>query len=216
MKKCTKCNIEKPFNYFYKSKASKDFYNWNCKECCKIRFYEWKDKSDKSIKYLERKNNYSKNYKSKNKDILKTKSFIYREINKEKRSNVFKIWYELNKVNLNKKRVEYRKSCPIRNLSFLLRLRISKALKRKDVNLKNDLINILGVDIVGCRNHIESKFDERMSWNNHGPKTWHIDHIVPLSSAKNEEELLKLCHYTNLQPLWWSDNLKKGSKINLN
>ena len=50
------------------------------------------------------------NYKSKNKDILKTKSFIYRENNKEKRSNVFKIWYELNKNNLNKKRVEYRKT----------------------------------------------------------------------------------------------------------
>ena len=57
-------------------------------------------------------------------------------------------------------------------------------------------------------------FDERMSWENHGAKTWHIDHIIPLASAKTEEEVFLLCHYTNLQPLWWSDNLSKGSKLN--
>ena len=50
-----------------------------------------------------------------------------------------------------------------------------------------------------------------MSWENQGK--WHIDHITPLSSAKTEEEVYRLCHYTNLQPLWAEDNLKKGSKI---
>jgi hypothetical protein len=50
-----------------------------------------------------------------------------------------------------------------------------------------------------------------MSWSNHGK--WHIDHIIPLSSAKSKEELVKLCHYTNLQPLWALDNLGKANKI---
>jgi hypothetical protein len=50
-----------------------------------------------------------------------------------------------------------------------------------------------------------------MTWDNRSE--WHLDHIIPLSSAKTEEELYKLCHYTNLQPLWAVENMKKGNKI---
>jgi hypothetical protein len=49
-----------------------------------------------------------------------------------------------------------------------------------------------------------------MSWDN--KHLWHIDHIIPLSSAKTEDELKQLCHYTNLQPLWAADNIKKSNK----
>ena len=52
-----------------------------------------------------------------------------------------------------------------------------------------------------------------MSWENRNE--WHVDHIIPLCSAKTQEELYNLCHYTNLQPLWVKDNLTKGSKIML-
>ena len=50
-----------------------------------------------------------------------------------------------------------------------------------------------------------------MTWNNYGK--WHIDHIIPLDIAKSEKELLPLLHYTNLQPLWVLDNIKKGNQI---
>ena len=55
------------------------------------------------------------------------------------------------------------------------------------------------------------KFTTGMSWENRNE--WHIDHKIPLSSAKTEEEIYELCHYTNLQPLWAFDNLSKGNKI---
>lgn len=63
------------------------------------------------------------------------------------------------------------------------------------------------------RNYLENKFIDGMTWDNKGFYGWHIDHIIPLSSAKTEEEIYKLCHYSNLQPLWAEDNMKKGDKI---
>ena len=50
-----------------------------------------------------------------------------------------------------------------------------------------------------------------MTWDNYGQ--WHIDHIIPLSSAKTEMEIYELCKYTNLQPLWAVDNLRKNNKL---
>ena len=70
---------------------------------------------------------------------------------------------------------------------------------------------ILGCTILEFRNYIESKFTEGMSLNNHGE--WHLDHIIPLASATTEEDIIRLNHYTNFQPLWAKDNLIKGCKI---
>ncbi len=67
---------------------------------------------------------------------------------------------------------------------------------------------ILGISHSEFAGWMESKFSDGMSWDNMGE--WHIDHIIPLCSAKTEEEYRKLNHYTNLQPLWGEENLQKG------
>jgi hypothetical protein len=84
------------------------------------------------------------------------------------------------------------------------------------LNVKNIRKNNTTFYIIGClpnqlKEHLEKQFNGNMSWDNYGK--WHIDHIIPLSSAKNEDEVYKLCNYTNLQPLWAEDNLKKSNKI---
>ena len=89
--------------------------------------------------------------------------------------------------------------------------RLRMFLKSKKLNKTNKTFTIVGCTPSELKEHLERKFTDGMSWQNQG--SWHIDHIVPLSSAQTEEEIYKLCHYTNLQPLWAKDNLKKTNKF---
>jgi hypothetical protein len=72
----------------------------------------------------------------------------------------------------------------------------------------------LGCDVITFKKYLESQFKEGMNWNNYGRKGWHIDHIRPCSNfdLSNLEQQKQCFHYTNLQPLWWKDNLIKSSK----
>jgi hypothetical protein len=71
---------------------------------------------------------------------------------------------------------------------------------------------IVGLDSKEFKSYIEQMFSEGMTWDNYG--LWHLDHIKPLSLAKTPQEVLDLNYYTNLQPLWAHDNLKKHNKYN--
>lgn len=97
--------------------------------------------------------------------------------------------------------------------SMKVRLRnlIRNSFRKQGYSKKSKTNSILGITFEEFKIYFESKFIDNMSWDNMGE--WHIDHIIPLSSAKSEEEMIKLCHYTNLQPLWGKDNLIKGDKI---
>ena len=94
-----------------------------------------------------------------------------------------------------------------------LRTLVRQSIKNKNYTKKSKTFEILGIDCDGFLSHIESQFVEGMSWDNHGLYGWHVDHIIPVSSASNEEEIIKLNHYTNLRPLWAKENLQKGNKL---
>ena len=72
------------------------------------------------------------------------------------------------------------------------------------------ITELIGCTIEECRQHLENQFEAGMSWDNHGE--WHIDHRRPCASFDlvNEEEQRMCFHYTNLQPLWATDNLSKN------
>lgn len=72
---------------------------------------------------------------------------------------------------------------------------------------------LLGCTLQNFQLYISSKFKEGMTLENHGK--WHLDHIIPLAIAKTEEEVIKLCHYTNFQPLWAKENREKSGKWSL-
>lgn len=94
-----------------------------------------------------------------------------------------------------------------------LRTLIRKSIQGFNYTKNSKTFEILGIDRDGFLKHIESQFTEGMSWENHGFYGWHLDHKIPVSSARSQEEIIRLNHYTNFQPLWAEENLKKGSKI---
>jgi len=74
----------------------------------------------------------------------------------------------------------------------------------------------LGCTLEEYKEYLESKFQQGMTWDNHTVDGWHIDHILPLNESGTtltEEEKIKRLHYTNTQPLWAEDNMKKGNKL---
>lgn len=104
-----------------------------------------------------------------------------------------------------------------RDISFKLLQRMRSRIlfvlhgKRKSSN---------SVQLIGCsseflKRHLESKFKEGMTWDNYGVKGWHIDHILPCASFdfRNSEDQIKCFHYSNLQPLWWMENILKSDTI---
>ncbi len=154
-------------------------------------------------------------YYKKNKEKVNIKNREYVVENKEKVALRKKKWKEQNRERLIIQRREYkarkRIEDPLFKLKENLRRRISKSLNvshwKKDTSTKI----MLGCEYQELFNHLEKQFTEGMNWDNQGQ--WHIDHIKPLSLATTQEELVELCHYTNLQPLWAIDNIKKGNSF---
>ena len=107
---------------------------------------------------------------------------------------------------------ERRKKTVEAKLAYRISDRIRKNLRSNKFKKCRGTKDILGCTVQELKVYLEKQFTPQMNWGNHGTKGWHIDHIKPLSLAKTEEEIYKLWHYTNLQPLWWIDNIKKGNK----
>lgn len=85
-----------------------------------------------------------------------------------------------------------------------------KSLVAKGFRKTKSITEFVGCNLNDFKKYLESQFQERMTWDNYGK--WHVDHKVPLVTANTEEEIYKLNYYTNLQPLWAEDNLKKGGR----
>ena len=96
------------------------------------------------------------------------------------------------------------------------RNRIWKVFNHKHIEKSNRTLKLLGCSALQLKQHLESKFQEGMTWENHGYFGWHVDHIQPLASFdfSDTRQIEKAFHYTNLQPLWAHENLRKHAKVN--
>lgn len=120
-------------------------------------------------------------------------------------------WQKRNKDYLNAKHKEKRDNNPVFALAHRIRRMTAFAFTRKGFKKDGFSEKILGCSWEHLKAHIEGQFLPGMSWENRGK--WHVDHKIPIASAKTPEEVEELCKWHNLQPLWKEDNLKKGTKL---
>lgn len=133
----------------------------------------------------------------------------YAKNNSEKTQKDNAEWFQTNKELIRDERTAYQtkwRQIPANRIAHSLRKRIRHAIKC------GSAIDNLDCSTEELKIKLESKFQSGMSWNNYGK--WHIDHIKPLSKFDLTDpiQLKEACHYTNLQPLWAKDNLRKGAK----
>lgn len=102
-----------------------------------------------------------------------------------------------------------------KKIAIRLRRRLNSVIESQGTIKSNSTMKLLGCSLPDFLIHIETQFNNGMTWDNYGFTGWHMDHIIPCASfnltIKEEQE--KCFHYTNIQPLWRKDNLIKGSKI---
>jgi hypothetical protein len=200
-KVCSKCLVEKNLLDFNKMSKVTCGVRSYCRECQKIESKKYRLKNKEKIK------EYNSKWNKENQEYYKKYFEEYNIVNYEKEKERKLKWSRENKEYSNNYQKQRKKEDILFNLMSKMRNSVNRYLKYRSKHT---------FDIVGCspeflKEHLETQFTDGMSWDNRSE--WHIDHIIPLSSAKTEDELYKLCHYTNLQPLWAEDNLKKSNKI---
>jgi hypothetical protein len=199
MKVCSKCKVEKDFCEFTNRSNVKDGKGSSCRKCENERIKKYKMKNREKV--LSRSKEYYKEYKIKNREKELSRMKEYYIKNKEKMLSISKEYIKNRRLN-----------DPIFKLIHNVRCRLNQYLKTTGIIKNKRTFDIVGCSPPELKDYLEKKFTEGMSWDRIG-KEIHIDHIIPLSSVKTEKEIYKLCHYTNLQPLWAEDNLKKSNKI---
>lgn len=208
LKTCTKCKLQKDTSEFWKASKSKDGFREQCAECCKSLKKQY-DRLQKERNELQ-VNNTKKCTQC---GQIKEFSMFFRETNgrcglkgkcKECVQKV-KVSYNREKKRTNN---AFRIECNIRR-------RILNALtttKKGKIYKSDSTFELLGCDVKYLMEYLENKFLPGMTWENYG--MWHIDHIRPCASydLSDPDEQKKCFNFTNLQPLWAKDNLKKGKK----
>lgn len=211
-KRCKKCLKTKNLEEFSNHKTTRDRKQTKCKECMNKHSHAHYLKN--RAKYIEKSRNryqetkkerkeYCVEYRKNNKDKIKEAKKKYVNKNREKIRSYIKKY--------NTKR---RKEDTLFKMTNNIRCLVTGSFRRQNSNgftkcKKTE--EILGCSIEKFVSYIVEQFEPGMTLENHGE--WHLDHIIPLATAETNDDIIRLNHYTNFQPLWAKDNLIKGARI---
>jgi hypothetical protein len=215
---CTKCGLEKPLDEFYKRSDTKDGYRKSCKLCDSTRITNKRKENINSFK------EYQKKYRENNLNKIKKYKEQWVKDNPNYYSEINKNWYLNNK----NKKMDYERqrklNDPLYKLTKNIRTMIGASFRTNGYTKNSKTNDILGCSFEEFKNHLESLFEPWMTWDNKGNwdgeptklnESWDIDHIIPIATAKTEDDIIKLNHYTNLQPLcsFYNRKIKKDKLL---
>lgn len=222
MRICNFCHIEKKDDCFRgNNKKCRSCEHQSRREYLKKYWKEHPEQRNRIVKKSKKKNAdkrklWATEYRNKNKDRINALNKESKQRNSIRVKATAKRYKATNRVRVNTYMKDYfrRRSNvdELFRLSARIRKRTCAAFKNSGYKKKGPTEQLLGAPFIVVRNHIESLLTDGMTMEKIGMEI-HIDHVIPLASAKTEQELIDLCHYTNLQPLWALDNIKKGAKI---
>jgi hypothetical protein len=223
-KKCTKCGRELCLERFYERKLKGNnigYHSW-CKDCsiaaAIVRAVEWHKNNPEKARIAVNK------WRNNNPEKAKAATAKWRRNNPDKIRAAVAKWQESNP----RYKSEWKENNPgyqnnyernrmaiDHNFKLIKKTRTAMYMALIDNAKSGHTTELLGCSIEELRNHLERLFLPGMSWDNYGMHGWHIDHIIPVSyfDFTDPEQQKRAWHYTNLQPLWAEDNLKKSNKI---
>lgn len=212
---------KKEYNKMYREKMKEKLKEYN---------KQWREKNKDYVKEKEKERNQSEHRKIWKKNYVEEHRENYNNYQKNWRKNNAERYSEIEKNryinNLEKRKEVSRKSYkkrrmndPIFKMSENVRRMINLSIQKKGYTKKSRAYEILGCTYDEFKTHIESQFEPWMNWDNYGKFNgefnygWDIDHIIPRSEIKTEDDIIKLNHFTNLKPLCskYNRHIKKNN-----
>jgi len=213
---CTLCGEEKPLDDFEIDKRKPEGHTYRCRKCASAAKQGWVKAGGEE--YREK----IATYREENRDkVLAGKRDEYAR-HSDKYKKYGKGYYLTHKeeyVEYSRTKRKKQKGNSLAVLPDRLRVKTRRMLTYYRANREGE--KLIGCTTPEFRAHIESLWKEGMTWENYGAGklgevAWQLDHIVPISAfdLTDPEQIAKCFHYTNVQPLWWEENMSKHNSIN--
>lgn len=204
-KECSTCGEYKDFDEFYSHKKNPYGLSYSCAECMKKASdeYHWENR--------EKRLEYNKKHYQENREKYLEHNRKFREENPDYMYKYNRKWNAENKEYKRK----YNREKYNNDINYKIRSNISGRIRYFVKNKSDGIKQYVGCSFDKLKKQLEDQFDDEMTWENHGQYGWHIDHIIPCSFFNlDDPRQQKICfHYSNLQPLWYDENISKHAKI---
>tara|TARA_Y100000768_G_C23970711_1_gene680359 strand:- start:305 stop:1063 length:759 start_codon:yes stop_codon:yes gene_type:complete len=171
------------------------------------------DQFKASIRLINLKNMQKRSGKNYSKSINRQKKLI-NSLKRKQKTKKIKLELKTNFKNIShEEKVKILESSLLKRLLRRTKDSMSSRIAKRDFMYlvsKESVKYYLGCSFNDFINYLELYFNDNLNWSNYDE--WHLDHIIPISSAENVDEFNALQHYKNIQPLFGVDNVKKSSK----